>query len=109
MFTVAIIGRANVGKSTLFNCLAKKKAAIVHNYPGVTRDRKEEQVEFLGLKFNLIDTAGYESEANKLFAKDLIKQIDFAVDNADLLLFLLDAKAGITAEDYDFVNYIRKK
>ena len=109
MFTVAIIGRANVGKSTLFNCLAKKKAAIVHNYPGVTRDRKEEQVEFLGLKFNLIDTAGYESEANKLFARDLIKQINFAVDNADLLLFLLDAKAGITAEDYDFVNYIRKK
>ena len=108
-FTVAIIGRPNVGKSTLFNSLLRKKSAIVYDYPGVTRDRKEAKVDFLGLKFKLIDTAGYEVIKNQTYGKSLAKQIDLAVSDADLLLLVLDAKTGVIAEDYDFIDYIRKK
>lgn len=110
-FTIAIVGRPNVGKSTLFNSLVGKKSAIVHDYPGVTRDRKEAQANFLGIDFTLIDTAGYEVEERKAItiAKDLTKQIDFAISSADLLLLLLDAKTGVISEDYEFIDYVRKR
>lgn len=108
-FTVAIIGRPNVGKSTLYNSISGKKTAIVHDYPGVTRDRKETYVKFLGLSFKLIDTAGYEISDDNIFARNLTKQIDFAVSDADLLLLVLDAKSGIVPDDYSFIDYVRKK
>ena len=108
-FTVAIVGRPNVGKSTLFNSLAKKKSAIVYDCPGVTRDRKEENIDFLGLQLKLIDTAGFESQKKEILLKDISEQIDFAVSEADILLFLLDAKSGILPDDHNFIKYIRKK
>lgn len=106
-FTVAIVGRPNVGKSTLFNSLVGRKSAIVYDYPGVTRDRKEADAKFLGLEFRLIDTAGYEFKENS--EMDVTKQIDFAISSADLLLLLLDAKTGIIAEDHVFIDYVRKR
>ena len=109
MFTVTIVGRPNVGKSTIFNSLVGRKEAIVYDTPGVTRDRKESVAEIAGLKFKLIDTAGFEKATNKVLEKDIAKQIDFAVTEADLLLLVLDAKTGITALDQEFISFIRKK
>ena len=109
MFTVTIAGRPNVGKSTLFNSLVRKKSAITYNQPGITRDRKEEIAHILGSEVKLIDTAGFELDSKKILAKDIAKQINYAVEEADLVLLVIDAKSGLTNEDFEFVSYIRKK
>ena len=105
---IAIVGRTNVGKSTIFNKLIKRKLAIASNMPGVTRDRNEAVCEMLGKKFTLIDTAGYETEGTN-YHDDIIEQIDYATNNADLCLFVIDAKIGVTNLDKEFATQIRRK
>ncbi len=99
-FTLAIIGRPNVGKSSLFNRIAGRRAAIVHDTPGVTRDRKVADVVFHGLALRLIDTAGFEdSDGGESLSARMTSQSLAAIAEADAVLFVIDARAGVTAGD----------
>ena len=106
MKTVAIIGRTNVGKSSLFNRLCGKKTAIVHDKPGVTRDRKEAVAHFYDMTFRLIDTAGVEEETDLSAA--MWAQTQKAVDQADVLLLVVDVRTEISELDKKLVRFIRK-
>ncbi len=107
-FTVAIVGRPNVGKSTLFNRLVGKKHAIVDDFPGVTRDWREGQASIGPLSFKVIDTAGLEEDAKDEMGKK-IKQVTInALDKAQLILFVADGKSGVTNEDTVFARWLRK-
>jgi GTP-binding protein len=108
MFTLAIVGRPNVGKSRLVNRLAGRHAAIVHDTPGVTRDRQAVAVEFDGLAFRLIDTAGFEEAAPGSLAARMTGQTLAAIDEADALLFLIDARDGVTAGDEIIAQTLRR-
>lgn len=110
MFKVAIVGKPNVGKTTLFNKLIGSKIAITHNLPGVTRDRKEFDCEVSGIKMRLVDTAGLENSktANEI-EKQMLEQSFYAIDEADLCLFVVDGKNGITNEDIQFTRVLQKK
>ena len=105
---VAIIGRPNVGKSTLFNRLAGKKLAIVHDKPGVTRDRKETEARLNDLKLTIIDTAGYEYSNEDNLEARMWEQTRKAIDEADVCLFLFDARAGIQPYDEHFADILRR-
>ena len=105
---VAIIGRPNVGKSTLFNRLAGKKLALVHDLPGVTRDRREAPAALGDLRFTIVDTAGLDDGAKGSLAARMRTQTLAALDDADAILFLVDAKAGLTAADRDFAQRLRR-
>src|ERR1700709_2297432 len=94
---LAIVGRPNVGKSRLFNRLAGRAAAIVHDTPGVTRDRQAVEAVFDGLSLCLIDTAGFEDAATGSVAHRMTRQTLTAIAEAEALLFLIDARAGVTA------------
>ncbi|MEE9545462.1 MAG: ribosome biogenesis GTPase Der [Rhodospirillales bacterium] len=108
-FTVAIVGRPNVGKSTLFNRLAGKRLAIVNGKPGVTRDRREGEARLGDLSFTVIDTAGLdEASANSLEAR-MLAQTERALADADLALMLIDARAGLTPLDEHFAHWLRRK
>src|SRR5262245_6035433 len=108
-FTVAIVGRPNVGKSTLFNRLVGKNQALVDPTPGVTRDRIEGAARLGGLTFTVIDTAGLaEGKADQLEAR-LLKQTSQAIEAADLALMLIDAKSGLTALDRQFATWLRRQ
>ena len=108
-FTVAIVGRPNVGKSTLFNRLLGKKQALVDPTPGVTRDRIEGDARIGDLTFTAIDTAGLaEGKATDLEGR-LLQQTEAAVQEADLALMLIDAKSGLTALDRQFANWLRRQ
>ncbi len=107
VFTLAIVGRPNVGKSTLFNRLAGRRLALVDDQPGLTRDRREADAEFGGETVRLIDTAGLEGEDNALLAA-MRKQTQAAIAQADLILFLIDARAGVLPADEMFVKLIRE-
>jgi GTPase len=96
---IAIVGRPNVGKSTLFNRLAGKKLAIVHDTPGVTRDRKEADAQVGQLTLKLIDTAGFEAGAADSLPTRMTEQTEMAIREADVCLFLIDARAGVTTGD----------
>src|ERR1700749_1186209 len=96
---LAIVGRPNVGKSRLVNRLAGRHAAIVHDTPGVTRDRQAVDVNFDGLEFRLLDTAGVEEAASGSRAARMTARTEAAIADADALLFLIDARDGITAGD----------
>ena len=105
--TVAIVGRPNVGKSTLFNRLVGKKLALVDDRPGVTRDRREGDASLLGLDFRIIDTAGYEDEDPDTLPGRMRQQTQAAVDAADLALFLIDGRAGIVPLDEEIARWLR--
>jgi GTP-binding protein len=105
---LAIVGRPNVGKSRLFNRLAGRTAAIVHDTPGVTRDRQAVDAEYEGLSLRLIDTAGFEDAATGSIAHRMTKQTLTAIAEAEALLFLIDARAGVTAGDQIIAQALRK-
>lgn len=104
----AIIGRPNVGKSTLFNRLAGYKLAIVHDQPGVTRDRKETKVKFRDLDLCVIDTAGYEYSTEDNIERRMWLQTQKAVDEADVCIFMIDARAGLHPYDEIFADILRQ-
>src|ERR1700740_833548 len=104
---VAIIGRPNVGKSTLFNRLVGKRLALVDDRPGVTRDRREGDASLLGLEFRLIDTAGFEDEDPHTLPGRMRAQTEAAVREADAALFLVDAREGLTPLDEEIGRWLR--
>ena len=108
-FSVAIVGRPNVGKSTLFNRLVGKKLALVDDKPGVTRDLREGKARLGDLKFDIIDTAGLENVNDTSLPGRMRKLTEKAVDMADLCLFVIDARAGVLPADYIFADILRKK
>ncbi len=105
--TVAIIGRPNVGKSTLFNRLVGKRVALVDDRPGVTRDRREGDADLLGLDFRIVDTAGFEDEDAATLPGRMRAQTQAAVDMADVALFVIDARAGIVPLDEEIARWLR--
>jgi GTP-binding protein len=108
-FTVAIIGRPNVGKSTMFNRLTGKQHAIVDDTPGVTRDRREGAGSISDLEFSLIDTAGLENAYDDSLESHMRQQTEMAIKDADITLFLVDGRAGVTPLDDFFANWLRKQ
>ena len=104
---IAIVGRPNVGKSTLFNRLVGKKLALVDDRPGVTRDRREGEAHLLGLDFRVIDTAGYEDEDPDRLPGRMRRQTEAAVEQADVAVFLIDARAGIVPLDEEIARWLR--
>ena len=107
-FTVAIVGRPNVGKSTLFNRLVGRRIAIVHDMPGVTRDRREGDATLLGMEFRVIDTAGFEDATGDTVEARMRRQTNMAVEEADVALMLIDSRAGVTPLDRHFADLLRK-
>jgi GTP-binding protein len=105
--TVAIVGRPNVGKSTLFNRLVGKRLALVDDRPGVTRDRREGDAKLLGLEFRVIDTAGFEDEDPQTLPGRMRKQTEAAVRSADAALFLIDSREGVTPMDEEIGRWLR--
>lgn len=106
---VAIVGRPNVGKSTLFNKLIGDRLSIVKNEPGVTRDRLYRETEWSGKEFLLVDTGGLEPRTNDFMMSKIKQQAQVAIDEADVIIFLVDGKAGITGLDEDVANVLRKQ
>ena len=108
-FTLAIVGRPNVGKSTLFNRLVGKKLAIVNDQPGVTRDWREAEGTLFGRTFKIIDTAGLEEKFDDSIPARMRKQTEAALKRADAALFLIDGREGVTAMDQHFADWLRKQ
>ena len=108
-FTVAIVGRPNVGKSTLFNRLVGKKLALVDDLPGVTRDRRPGDAKLVDLRFQIIDTAGLEEAHEDSLQGRMRAQTEAAIDKADLSLFLVDAKFGLTPLDNTLAEMLRRR
>ncbi|MHC5306595.1 ribosome biogenesis GTPase Der [Bartonella sp. LJL80] len=106
--TIAIIGRPNVGKSTLFNRLVGQRLALVDDTPGVTRDRRMHAAKLQDLRFDVIDTAGLEEATNDSLEGRMRAQTRAAIEEADLILFVLDAKSGMTPSDLTFASLVRK-
>ncbi len=105
---VAIVGRPNVGKSTFFNRMTGTKLAIIEDTPGVTRDRIYADAEWLNKEFTLVDTGGVDLNTDDVLLKQMRVQVEIAIDAAQLILFVVDGKAGITAEDYEVAKMLRK-
>ena len=105
--TVAIVGRPNVGKSTLFNRLVGKKLALVDDRPGVTRDRREGEASLLGLDFRIVDTAGFEDEDPRSLPGRMRVQTAAAVNEADVAMFMIDAREGLTPLDEEIARWLR--
>ncbi|WP_165218304.1 ribosome biogenesis GTPase Der [Affinirhizobium pseudoryzae] len=108
-FTVAIVGRPNVGKSTLFNRLVGKKLALVDDTPGVTRDRRPGDAKLVDLRFRIIDTAGLEEAGPETLEGRMRAQTEKAIDEADLSLFVVDAKMGLTPVDQSLAEMLRRR
>lgn len=105
---VCIVGRPNVGKSTLFNRLTGRRIAITEDTPGVTRDRIYAEGEWLGKYFTLIDTGGLEPENEEIMMSNIKKQADVAIDTADVILFVVDGRDGLTSTDMEIANILRR-
>lgn len=107
-FTVAIVGRPNVGKSTFFNRLLEERKAIVDDVSGVTRDRQYGESDWNGKSFNVIDTGGFVSGSDDVFEKEIAKQVMIAVDEANAIVFMVDAHTGLTDLDESMANVLRR-
>lgn len=107
--TIAIVGRPNVGKSTLFNRLVGKRLALVDDQPGVTRDRREGDGRLLGLEFLIVDTAGFEDHDAQTLPGRMRVQTERAVRDADAALFMIDARAGVTPMDEEIARWLRSE
>ena len=105
---VAIVGRPNVGKSTLFNALAGENISIVKDTPGVTRDRIYADVEWLNVNFTLIDTGGIEPDSSDVILAQMRDQAQIAIDTADVILFLTDCKQGLVDADAKVADMLRR-
>ncbi len=105
---VVIVGRPNVGKSSLFNRIVGERKAIVEDEPGTTRDRVEADVEWLDKRFRLIDTGGFETESENVYGPLILDQIRTAVRDAAIILLCVDARDGLTASDYDIADEVRR-
>ena len=105
---VAIVGRPNVGKSTIFNRFTESRQAITDEVSGVTRDRHYGKADWNGREFSVIDTGGYVHGSDDIFESEIRKQVELAIDEANVILFLVDAKAGITDLDQAVVKLLRK-
>lgn len=108
MKTVAIVGRPNVGKSTLFNRLIGERKAIVDDVSGVTRDRQYEEAVWNGQQFSVVDTGGYVDNSDDIFEKEIVKQVNIALEEADVIMFICDVATGITDLDEAFASLLRK-
>lgn len=104
---VALVGRPNTGKSTLFNRLVQSRQAIVDSVAGVTRDRNYGQCEWNGIVFSVIDTGGYVSDSSDIYESEIQKQVRLAIDEADVILFLVDGREGLTVMDEDIAALLR--
>jgi GTPase len=104
---VAIVGRPNVGKSTLFNRMIQRRQAIVDSVSGVTRDRHYGQSDWNGKQFSVIDTGGYSVGSDDVFEEEIRKQVQLAIEEADAIIFVVDVESGITALDSDVANILR--
>lgn len=107
-FTVAITGRPNVGKSTFFNRLLDQRKAIVDDVSGVTRDRQYGEAEWAGKKFNLIDTGGFVPQSDDVFEIEIAKQVNIAIDEANVIIFMVDVSSGITNLDESMAELLRR-
>src|SRR5438552_1381402 len=107
-FTVAIVGRPNVGKSTFFNRMMEQRQAIVHDTSGVTRDRQYGISDWNGKTFNVIDTGGFVPHSEDVFEKEIRKQVVIAVEEASAIVFMVDAATGITDLDDAMTNVLRR-
>ena len=106
---VIIIGRPNVGKSTLFNRLIGKKHALVDDQPGVTRDRRVGEASLLGLEFTIVDTAGWEDQDPESLPGRMRAQTEVSLQGADVALFVIDSRAGITPLDEEIARWLRSQ
>ena len=106
---VAIVGRPNVGKSTLFNRLLKQRMAIVEETSGVTRDRHYGKSDWNGKEFTVIDTGGYVVGSDDIFEEEIRKQVDLAIEEADVIIFVVDGKEGVHVLDEDVANILRQQ
>ena len=104
----SIVGRPNVGKSTIFNRLIKKRKAIVDDMSGVTRDRNTIETDWNGIRFLLTDTGGYIPDAEKKIEKAVKEQVEVAIQESNLILFIIDVKSGITALDNEVKKILIK-
>ncbi len=109
MSIVAIVGRPNVGKSTLFNRLIQRREAIVDSVSGVTRDRHYGKTDWNGKEFSIIDTGGYVKGSDDVFEEQIDKQVELAIDEADAIIFMVDVESGITGMDEDVANLLRRQ
>src|SRR2546423_9817782 len=107
-FTVALVGRPNVGKSTLFNRLLEQRKAIVEDTPGVTRDRQYGVSDWNGKSFYVIDTGGFVPDSEDIFEREIRKQVQVAVEEASVILFIVDAATGITDLDESMADVLRR-
>jgi GTP-binding protein len=106
--TVALVGRPNVGKSTLFNRLIGRRLALVDDRPGVTRDRRESEANLAGLEFRVIDTAGFEEADDKSLTGRMRAQTEAAIRESDAVVFMIDARIGVTPVDHAFADVVRR-
>lgn len=105
---VAVVGRPNVGKSTFFNKICGKRISIVDDTPGVTRDRIYADAEWCGYNFRMVDTGGLDSKSDDAFQGNIKEQADIAIDLADVIIFIVDGRQGITQNDHEVGEYLRK-
>lgn len=105
---VSVVGRPNVGKSTLFNKLVQKREAITEDTPGVTRDRLYREVEWTGEKFMLVDTGGIDTLGTDKIASNINKQVELALETSDLVLFIVDGREGLTGEDREIASLLKR-
>ena len=104
---VAVVGRPNVGKSTFFNKICGRRISIVDNTPGVTRDRIYADAEWCGYNFRIVDTGGLDAKSNDVFQNNIKQQADIAIDLADVIVFMVDGRDGLTQNDHEVADYLR--